>query len=91
MPHSIASRVRMRQTFTLLVEFSMRVHEQRLVTDQIKAFAEKQDIQTFGFESDNKGTYAFMAHPDYIDERKDQYEIDMFKRSIEPWLLQPRH
>ena len=62
----------MRKTFTLLVEFrgDMRGHEQRKVTQQIQNFAEQQDIQTFGYESGSTGTYAFMAHPDYIDQRK---------------------
>ena len=80
----------MRNTFTLLVEFrgDIRGNEQRLVKDQITAYAEKQDIQCFGYESDNTGTYAFMAHPDYIDEPKDRYELEGFKLTLEPWLIQ---
>jgi len=34
-------------------------HEQRTVVTQIQVFAEKQDIQTFGFRSGDTGMYTF--------------------------------
>ena len=80
----------MRYTFTLLVEFrgDMRGHEQKQVSEQVQEFASQQGIQTFSLEEGSTGTYAFMAFPDLIDERKDHYEIDGLRRSIELWLSQ---
>jgi len=82
----------MRQTFTLLVEFrgDLRGREQRKVAEDIKAFAEQQDFQTFGYESGDSGTYAFMAHPDLIDLRRDSYEVGAFRRVLELWIKQQK-
>ena len=78
----------MRKTFTLLVEFrgDMRGHEKRKVAETLQMFAEQQDIQTFGYEDANLGQYALMAHPEYIDKRKDDYELRTFRATLEPLL-----
>jgi len=80
----------MRHSFTLSVGFreDIRGKEQTKVSDQIQEFAANQDIQSFVLEDGNTGTFVFMARPDLIDERKDYYEIDGLRRSIESWLQQ---
>ena len=79
----------MRNTFTLLVEFreDMRGYEQLKVAIKIQAFAEKQDIQTLGHESSNSGIYAFMAHPVLVDEKEDNYKVEVFRGTLDSWLM----
>ncbi len=79
----------MRNTFTLLVEFrdDMWGYEQLKVAIQIQAFAEKQDIQTFGYESGNSGIYVFMAHPVLVNEKEDGYKIEVFRETLDSWLM----
>ncbi len=79
----------MRNTFTLLVEFreDMRGYDQLKVAIQMQAFAEKQDIQTFGYESSNNGIYAFMAHPVLVNEKEDSYKVEVFRGTLDSWLM----
>lgn len=78
----------MRTTFTLEVEFrgDMRGQEKRDVTEALQWFAAEHGIQTFGYEDNNIGCYAFMAHPDCIDEAMDGYGVLVFRDVLEPWL-----
>lgn len=79
----------MRKTFTLLVEFrgDMQGYEQLKVAMQIQAFAEQQDIQTFGFEDGDTGTYAFMANPVLVDEKEDSYKVGVLRGTLDSWLM----
>lgn len=79
----------MRNTFTLLVEFggAKQGYEQLKVAIEIQAFAEQQDIQTFGYESGSSGKYAFMAHPELVSEKEDGYKVWVFRETLESWLM----
>ena len=65
----------------------MRGYEQLKIAIQIQAFAEKQDIQTFGYESSNSGVYVFMAHSVLVDEKEDSYKVEVFRETLDSWLM----
>ena len=78
----------MRHSFTLSVGFreDIRGNEQTQISEQIEAFAANQDIQSIILEDESRATFAFMANPTLVDERKDYYEVDALRHSLEHWL-----